>query len=201
MGHAVGLEQGVGHRLIHAHRACQHAAAHIRDAGQLQQALHGAVLAPQAVQHRDDHINVQLFHMTFRREQDHAVVGTVRADDAGHVAGQFFPAAVGHLGCGGLGVQPAALFGDAHSEHLIFFTINVVDKIAHRNTADFVLTGHTAEQQGNAHFLRLHDNSLLFIKPHDAGRVQPVKMPFWLIIQYLCARCKRNAQKQPPEQK
>ncbi len=83
----------------------------------------------------------------------------------GHVACQLFPAAIGHLGGRGFGVQPAALLGDDHSEHLIFFTVNVVDEVAHRNAADLVLAGHTAEQQHNAHFFRLHDNSLLFIKP------------------------------------
>ena len=165
MGHTVGLEQSIGHGFVHAHRACQHAAAHVGDAGQLQQALHRAILAPQAVQHRDDHIHMHFFHMAFRGEQDHAVVGAVRTDDAGHVACQLFPAAIGHLGGRGLGVQPAALLGDAHSEHLIFFTVNVVDEVAHRNAADLVLAGHTAEQQHNAHFFRLHDNSLLFTKP------------------------------------
>ena len=39
-----------------------------------------AVLAPQAMEHRDDHIHMHLFHMAFRSEQDHAMVGAVRAD-------------------------------------------------------------------------------------------------------------------------
>ena len=187
MGHAVGFKQSVGHGFVHAHCACQHAAAHVRDAGQLQQALHRAVLAPQAMEHRDDHIHMHLFHMAFRSEQDHAMVSAVRADDAGHIACQLFPAAIGHLGCSGLGVQPAALLGDAHGKRLIFFAIDVVDEVAHRNAADLVLAGHTAKQQDDAHFFRLHDISLLFIKPHEAGRVLTGKMPFWLIIQYLCA--------------
>ena len=66
VGDAGGVEQGVGHCLIHADRAGQHAAAHIGDAGQLQQALHGAVLAPQAVEHRDDHIDMDLLHLARR---------------------------------------------------------------------------------------------------------------------------------------
>ena len=63
---AGGIKQGVGHGLVHADSACQHAAAHIGDAGQLQQALHGAVLAPQAVEHRDHHVKVHLFNPAVR---------------------------------------------------------------------------------------------------------------------------------------
>ena len=122
------------------------------------------------------------------------MVGTIRADDTGHISGQLFPAAVCHLSSIGLGVEPVPCLGDADSDHFIFFTIDIVDKIAHRNAADLVFAGHTAEQQGDAHFFRLHDNSLLFIKPLKQGRIKPVKMPFWLIIQYLCARCKQNAE-------
>ena len=36
------------------------------------------------------------------------MVGAVRTDDAGHVACQLFPAAIGHLGGRGLGVQPVS---------------------------------------------------------------------------------------------
>ena len=166
VGHTVGLKQGVGHSLVHAHRACQHAAAHISDACQLQQTLHGAVLAPQAVEHRDHHVKVHLFHPAVRGKQDHAVVGAVRADHAGHIAGQLFPAAIGHLFRRGLGIEPAALLGDAHGEHLVFAAVDVADKVAHRDTADLMFAGHTAKQQSHAHFIcRLHDISLLFIKP------------------------------------
>ena len=126
----------------------------------------GAILAPQAVEHRDHHVKVHLFHPAVRGKQDHAVVGAVRADHAGHIAGQLFPAAVGHLLCRGLGVEPAALLGDAHGEHLVFAAVDVADKVAHRDTADLMFAGHTAKQQRHAHFIcRLHDISLLFIKP------------------------------------
>ncbi len=62
----VGLEHSVGHSLVHADRAGQNAAAHVGDAGQLQQALHGAVLAPQAVEHGDDHVHMDLLHLARR---------------------------------------------------------------------------------------------------------------------------------------
>ena len=157
VGDAGGVEQSVGHRLIHADGAGQNAAAHVGDTGQLQQALHRAVLAPQAVQGRDDDIHVQLFHLAGRSEQDHAVVGTVRANDTGHVAGQLFPAAVGHLGAGSLGAQPAALFGDAHGQHFVTAGVEVVNEGPGGHAADLVLAGHAAEQHDDTEFLfRLH---------------------------------------------
>ena len=94
---------------------------------------------------------------TGRGEQDHAVVGAVGADDAGHVAGQLFPAAVGHLGAGGLGAQPAALPGDAHGQHLVAGAVQVVHKGTGGHAADLVLAGHAAKQHDDTEFIfRLH---------------------------------------------
>ena len=109
------------------------------------------------MQGRDDDIHVQLFHLAGRSEQDHAVVGTVRANDTGHVAGQLFPAAVGHLGAGSLGAQPAALFGDAHGQHFVTAGVEVVNEGPGGHAADLVLAGHAAEQHDDTEFLfRLH---------------------------------------------
>ncbi len=157
VGDAGGVEQGVGYRLIHADRACQHAAAHVGDAGQLQQTLHGAVLTPQAVERRDDHVHVELLHLPGGGEEDEAVVGTVGAEHAGHIARQLFPAAVGHLGAGSLGVQPAALLGDAHGEHFVAAAVEVVYERPGGHAADLVLAGHAAEQNDDTKFIfRLH---------------------------------------------
>ena len=180
MGDAVVGEQGVGHRFVHADRAGQDAAAHIGDAGQLQQALDGAVLAPQAVEHRHHHVDVQLFHMAGRGEQDGPVVGPVGAEHAGHIAGQVLPAAVRHLGGGGLGVQPAALLGDADLDQLIPGRVHVVGKGAGRHAADFVLAGQAAEHKGRAqrpgggirvgiHFHSLLYSSITYKEPRLQG--------------------------------
>ena len=195
VGDAVGVEQGVGHCLIHADRTGQHAAAHIGDAGQLQQALHGAVLAPQAVEHRDDDIDMDLFHLACRGEQDHPVVGAVRAEHTGHVGAKLLPAAVGHLGRAGLGVEPAALFGDADGHELIAGAVDVIHERAGGDAADLVLTGHTAKQDDNAQFIfRLHNESLL----NQAGRSCTASVSCYIrgidvfIIQYIRAGCKRK---------
>jgi len=195
VGDTGGIKQSVGHGLVHADGACQHAAAHIGDAGQLQQALHGAVLAPQAVEHRDDDIDMDLFHLAFRGEQDHPVVGAVRAEHTGHVGAKLLPAAVGHLGRAGLGVEPAALFGDADGHELIAGAVDVIHERAGGDAADLVLTGHPAKQDDNAQFIfRLHNESLL----NQAGRSCTAAVSCYIrgidvfIIQYIRAGCKRK---------
>ena len=45
--------------LVHAERRGEHARADVGDTGELEQALHGAVLAERAVQHREDDIDVR----------------------------------------------------------------------------------------------------------------------------------------------
>ena len=52
-GMPVGREHLLGHGLVHAQRRAEHAAADVGHAGQLEQALHGAVLAQRAVQQRE----------------------------------------------------------------------------------------------------------------------------------------------------
>ena len=153
MGDAGGVEHGVGDCLVHADRAGQNAAAYVGDAGQLQQALHGAVLAPQAVEHGDDHVHMDLLHLPGGGEEDKAVVGTVGAEHAGHIARQLFPAAVGHLGRVGLGVEPAALFGDADGQQLVPLAVELVHEGAGGHAADLVLAGHSAEQDDHTHFM------------------------------------------------
>ena len=54
---ALGGEQLLGELLVHARRAGQHTRADVRHAGQLEQALDGAVLAVRAVQHREHHVD------------------------------------------------------------------------------------------------------------------------------------------------
>ena len=150
---AGGVEHGVGDCLVHADRAGQNAAAYVGDAGQFQQALHSAVLAPQAVEHGDDHVHMDLLHLPGGGEEDEAVVGTVGAEHAGHIARQLFPAAVGHLGRVGLGVEPAALFGDADGQQLVPLAVELVHEGAGGHAADLVLAGHSAEQDDHTHFM------------------------------------------------
>ena len=54
----LGLEDDLHVLLVHADRAGQHAGPDVGDAGHLQQALDGAVLAERAVQHRQHHVDV-----------------------------------------------------------------------------------------------------------------------------------------------
>ena len=54
LGDAVGGQHLLGHRLVHRQRRAEHARADVGDVGQLEQALHRAVLAHRAVQQRHD---------------------------------------------------------------------------------------------------------------------------------------------------
>ena len=100
---------------------------------------------------------MDLLHLPGGGEEDEAVVGTVGAEHAGHIARQLFPAAVGHLGAGSLGAQPAALFGDAHGQHFVTAGVEVVNEGPGGHAADLVLAGHAAEQHDDTEFLfRLH---------------------------------------------
>ena len=105
-------------------------------------------------------------------EEDEAVVGTVGAEHAGHIARQLFPAAVGHLGRVGLGVEPAALFGDADGQQLVPLAVELIHEGAGGHAADLVLAGHSAEQDDHTHFMfRIgqHNRSLLISGPLRAA--------------------------------
>ena len=52
-------EQHLHHRLVHARRRRQHAGTDIRNVGQFEQALHRAVFAVRAVQHRKHHVELE----------------------------------------------------------------------------------------------------------------------------------------------
>ena len=70
VGDTGGVHQGVGHGLIHADRAAQHAAAHIGDAGQLKQALDRAVLAVFAVHDGGADVNVDQLRLAVLQQPD-----------------------------------------------------------------------------------------------------------------------------------
>jgi len=55
-------EDDLHHALVHADRRGQHAAADVGQVGELEQALHRAVLAVGAVQHRKDDVEAQPRH-------------------------------------------------------------------------------------------------------------------------------------------
>ncbi len=52
--HAVGGEHLLGHRLVHRQRRAEHAGADVGDVGELEEALHRAVLAHRAVEQGQD---------------------------------------------------------------------------------------------------------------------------------------------------
>ena len=154
MGHAGSVHQGVGHRFVHADNAAQHAAAHIGNAGDLKQALDGAVLAVFAVEHRNRHIHADGLPAAVRLLFQQAVDAAVGADHAGAAGGILLPAAVRHGGGVAVVAQPTAILGDAHTDDLILFTAGgnaeCPDPGSRRDAADFMLAGYAAEKQRHA---------------------------------------------------
>ena len=59
IGSPCGGEQRLHHRLVHADGRPEHAGADVGHVGQLEQALHRAVLAVRPVQHREDHVDAR----------------------------------------------------------------------------------------------------------------------------------------------
>ena len=178
VGDAVGIHQRVGHRLVHADRTAQQPAAHTGDVRQRQQALHGAVLAVFAVQHRHRRIDGQQVGFVPLPQQQ-TVVLPVGADDAGQVAGMLFPAAVRHLFRRTRKAQPPPRFCDANEGHIIFCCIQRPHPGGRRHAADLVFTGNTAEQQRHAQFFR-QTAALLMI-----NKVYPVIIPYSAAIGYI----------------
>ena len=69
-GDAVVAQHRLEHVLVHAERGGEHAGADVGDAGELEQALHGAVLAEGAVEDREDDVDVGEGGCDLLRRQD-----------------------------------------------------------------------------------------------------------------------------------
>src|SRR6266516_3147849 len=95
---AGGGEHHLGHGLVHRQRRGEHAAADVGQAGELEQPLHGAVLAVGAVQQREDHVD---------RFQIHSRAAEAKRSDGGGVALR----AQRHGGAGRLDLGQLALWG------------------------------------------------------------------------------------------
>ena len=152
-GNARCIHHTVGNDLIHAHRAAQHAAAHIGQAGQLQQALYRAVLAVFAVQHGKHHVHGQAAaDAVFKRHKPRQPAA--RADGCGHIAGVALPGAAAKA-FHRAGVQiPAPVFRDAHGQHVVFFRVQIVQHAGRAHARHLVLAGRAAEQYGDFQFLQ-----------------------------------------------
>ena len=169
VGDAGGGEEGLGHAFVHAVGAGGDAAAHIGDAGHLQKALDGAVLAVAAVEHREDHVHPLRTGAAFLQQQN-AVGGSVGGDDGGDQAAALLPASVLHTFHRAVVAEPPAVLGDAQHQHVKPLP---GDGTQHRGRAplgDFMLAGRAAENDGNLPFIQIGSHSLRSKAAEAAGR-------------------------------
>ena len=134
-----------GQCLIHRVRACSYAAADVRNAGQFEQTLHRAVLAADAVQHRE--YAVQTDNLDFSlTEQHHAMHAAVGCENDLDLAGHALPrTALYAVRITVRAVEPLAAAGDADRIDFIFIFIQVSQNRSGRQARDVVLTRNTAE--------------------------------------------------------
>ena len=137
--------------LVHADRGAEHARADVGDAGELERALDGAVLAVGAVQHRKDHVvDGHRFQLAARaRDQrflhrDRGCAG-VEPDVAG-IAGRRLQRPLR------LAV-PAPVFVDADQHRLEPLPVDRREHVARRQQRDLVLRRTAAEQDDDARLL------------------------------------------------
>ena len=147
----------LGQGLVHGHGGSGDVGTDIGNAGQLQQALDGAVLAVFAVHHGEDHIDALPDH-TVVLEAEQAL-----APDGGNgtpaVGGIVHPGAGGQLGIVGAAEDdPVTVLGDAHGVDVVLFMVEVIQNRFGRAQGYLVLRAHAAKQNANRKFF--HDDCL-----------------------------------------
>ena len=121
---ALGGQQLLGELLVHARRAGQHTRAHVRHAGEFEQALDGAVLAVRAVQHREHHVDggQQLPAAPCPSDSSSpraaGSAGSASAVPDVPLTSGSRPSVIARLSGLGVGQHPRALRRDADRDHL-----------------------------------------------------------------------------------
>ena len=155
----------MGDGLIHAHGGGQGVAAHIGDAGELEQPLDGAVLPVFAVEGREDH--VQGDHLGAGVAQSHQAVDRGVGGQKGRGDRPTLPGAGGKVLHRAGVQQPFPRFGDAHHGDVVLLRVQVLKDGGGGHEGHFVLGGLAAEDYGQPQFFpagvhkRSHPNSML----------------------------------------
>ena len=144
LGEPGGAGDDLGLHLVHAERGAEDARAHVRDPGQLEEALHRAVLAHRAVQDRQ-HDDLLAGH---RREDGGQRLE--RLADGVEPVGQL-ERTTGERGDAGLGVHPVAAAGDADGEDVVALGVRGPEHVRRRHARHLVLGRHATEQHHQAH--------------------------------------------------
>ena len=137
VGQADGRERALHHHLVHGHRRAHDARSHVGEVRQLEQALHGAVLAVGPVQQRNT-----------TSTSSAPTAGATSPSIAKALGSAFGPASMAARR--GVGQQPLALDGDGHGHDL------VARRVERRATATAVArdTSCSAERPPNSRSTR-----------------------------------------------
>ena len=170
-------EEALHHVLVHAGGGAEDAGADVGDAGQLKQALDGAVFAESAVKDREDDVERCSLRAGHGRHQGrNALVEKLRSGRSFRIAGAE---AAGHSGVPSdrpvAGVrgrwialeqlvrigrgQPAAFPGDADGDDVEFGAVDCVEDGGGGEQRDFVLAAAATEENADAELVG-HDGSL-----------------------------------------
>ena len=134
----------VRQRLVHAQRRALDVAAHVGDAGKLQQALDRAVLAELAVQNGKHHVHAD--RLVPPLLEDEQSVGTLRSGDS--TAGRQLP--VSQCASGPLAQLPGAALRDPDVERLVLVEVEVLGDLLGRLDRDRMFFGTTPEEDGDS---------------------------------------------------
>ena len=154
LGDAGVVHDQLGQGLVHSHSGGGDVGADVGDARQLQQALHGAVLAVLTVHHREHHVDA-LPDNAVALEAQQAL-----APDGGDGAAAVVLAA--QPGPGGehgvvlaLEPDPVAVLGNTHGVDVVFFLVDVVEHRLGRAQGDLMLRAHAAEENADTKFFHI----------------------------------------------
>ena len=164
--------------LIHAHGACKHAAAHVRDATNLERALNGAILTALAMEDRKGHVNLKLTELTVNKlEETAASIGCAAGNQHYGSTIVLLPGTRHHIGNLARIVKPGAVAIDADQHRVEALRIERRDNVIGGFKGDIVLGGDTAEQDGDVGhgdcpLSQQHPRARLFTRPYYRHRRQ-----------------------------
>jgi len=141
-GDAAVAEEALGDVLVHPHRRAEHARADIGDVGELEETLHGAVLAVGAVQDREDHV----VRAQGRERLIRLGVGLHRGQRSLAVEGELARITSGARQGATIFAMPASLLVDADQNRLEAGRVEGRQDVARREQRHFVLGGAATEE-------------------------------------------------------
>jgi len=139
-----GGEERLHDRLVHADGRPQHAGPDVGHVGELEQALHGAVLAVGAVEHRKHHVHARALQCG-RRIDRHERLG---ARLLVHVGGRQCFRSGGAQG-------PAPVLGDLDRDSVVAGRVEVLEDGRGRRDRYLVFAGATAVDDADAQFFHV----------------------------------------------